>query len=172
MTRLTPFAVALTCLTASVAPTYAQVPAARVAIGVGPAFGPRVGPWFGPYYGPGFGAWGYGYGWGGWGFGGWGPAGTWASVPLVPGGLWGTGINYSGLPTFALASTPGSFSANGGYGFGAGLYGAGKDLPTVLPRGNGPVFATRDVRRHFDAVKANPNIALDRAYRDRMGWYR
>ena len=120
--------------------------------------GPTVGPWFGPNYGPGF----YGNGWG------WG--GAWNALPWVPGyGWYGNTFGFS-APT--LGPTPGAFSHSGGYGIGAGIYGAQRDLPTIVPKGNGPRFATRDVRAHFNNVKANPQAAIDKAYRDQMWWYR
>jgi hypothetical protein len=142
---------------------------AQVAVSSGVAsgivYGPTVGPWFGPYYGPGLwgwnGPWGFGsaYGWG------WGGAG-WTMFPGVP--LFGmTGINPYGLPIPSVGPTPGNFSMTGGYGIGGGVYGAGRDLPTVVPTGNGPRFATRDVKRHWEGVRANPQAAINRAYYDR-----
>lgn len=158
MTRLTAFVTAFACLTLTTDRLVAQPPGLAV-------YGPRVGPWFGPNYGPGI--WGGGWG-GGWG---WGYGGEWMVFPGVP--LFGiAGIDPYDLPTTTVGPTPGAFSRTGGYGIGAGLYGAGKDLPTVLPRGNGPLFATPDVRRRYDAIKANPQIAFDRVYWDRMRMYR
>ena len=60
-------------------------------------------------------------------------------------------------------------SPGGIYGFGAtGAYGAQRDLPLIVPPADyaGPRFATRDVKRHYVAMKADPGAAIDRAYRD------
>lgn len=161
-------------LSAGTATAQTIAPSSTVAVGVGAGFGfgpgiaigPTVGAWYGPYYGPGLWGWGGPWGWGpGW-ISGWGWGGGWTALPWVPGWGW-QGINPYGLPAPTVGPTPGAFSATGGYGIGGGVYGAQRDLPTIIPKGNGPLFATRDVRRHFDEVKANPQIAIDRAYRDR-----
>jgi uncharacterized protein (TIGR03000 family) len=41
-------------------------------------------------------------------------------------------------------------------------------LPLVVPPADyaGPRFATRDVKRHYAAMKADPAAAIDRAFRD------
>ncbi|MFO0935695.1 MAG: hypothetical protein U0798_04155 [Gemmataceae bacterium] len=122
-------------------------------------YGPTVGPWFGPNYGPGFSTYGYVGVWGG----------SWAALPWYPGYGW-YGMNFYTFPAPTLGPTPGAFSATGGYGIGGGVYGAQRDLPTIIPKGNGPRFATRDVRQHFDNVKANPQAAIDRAWRDQNWW--
>ena len=136
--------------------TSAQVAVAPGVSG-GIVYGPTVGPWFGPYYGPGLWGWNGPWGWGGAG---------WAMFPGVP--LFGmTGVNPYGVPVPSVGPTPGNFSMTGGYGIGGGVYGAQRDLPTVVPQGNGPRFATRDVKRHWDGVRANPQAAINRAYYDR-----
>jgi uncharacterized protein (TIGR03000 family) len=85
-----------------------------------------------------------------------------------------------GPPVPAPGPVIGSFSPNAGYpanvyspggiyGLGAtGPYGAQRDLPLVVPPAgwNGPRFATRDVRRNYAQAKADPQGAIDRAYRD------
>lgn len=120
-------------------------------------YGPRIAPWYGA---------GFGYGYGPWG---WGTGSVWNTgfIGSVPGVFWFNGINMYGPPLPALGPIPGQMSYSG-YGLGGGIYGAQKDLPVIVPKGNGPRFATRDVKRHFEQVKADPFAAIDRAYRDRQ----
>jgi hypothetical protein len=116
-------------------------------------YGPTLRPWYGPWYGPGFG-WGNPF-----------------VVPLAwSNGFWFPGFWWTHAQAIPLGPQPGAFHASGGYGIGGGLYGAQRDLPTVIPKAP-PRFATRDVKRHYEAVIQQPQIAIQRQYqlRQRFG---
>ena len=50
----------------------------------------------------------------------------------------------------------------------SGVYGAAREFAPVVPPSNwkGPRFGTRDVKRRYEQDRADPQSAIDRAYRD------
>ncbi len=124
-----------------------------------------------------------GYGYGGYGYGGFGPRyGGFYGYPGAFGSFWTNGQSLYGPPVATGAPVPGSFggsdarynySSPGSYSpyfwnGSRGVTGASRDFaPAVAPADyNGPRFATRDVKRRYAQDKANPQGAIDRAYRD------
>lgn len=142
-------------------PASAQYPTrfSSFGYGYGPGFGPRVGPWFGP------GLWGYPFFFSG-----------------AYGGFWLNGNSLYGPPVPTYGPVPGSFGGgdaqrlyygNGGFfslyqSSGAGVRGASRDFAPAVPPADwkGPRFATRDVKRRYAQDRADPQSAIDRAYRD------
>jgi hypothetical protein len=114
-------------------------------------YGPTLRPLYGPWYGPGF---------------------SWGNPLFMPlamsDGFWYPGFGWSGR-VVPLGPQPGAFTAAGGYGIGGGLFGPQRDLPTIVPK-TPPRFATRDVRRHYESVIQQPNIAIQRQYQLRQ-WF-
>jgi hypothetical protein len=127
---------------------------------------------------------GYGYGgFGGYGYGGFGPryGGGYFGYPGAFGSFWTNGRSLYGPPVATGAPIPGSFggsdasyntSSPGSYSpyfwnGTLGVAGASRDFPPMAPSNyNGPRFATRDVKRRYAQDKANPQAAIERAYRD------
>jgi hypothetical protein len=122
-------------------------------------YGPRVGPWFGP--------------------------GLWGWYPYYPGAVgsfWSNGLSLYGPPVPTQGPIPGSFGGgdarqlyygNSGYGLfwlprSSGVYGAARDFAPPVPPSDwkGPRFGTRDVKRRYEQDRADPQSAIDRAYRD------
>lgn len=129
-----------------------------------------------------------GYGYGGYGYGGFGPRyGGFYGYPGAFGSFWTNGQSLYGPPVATGAPIPGSFggsdarynsSSPGSYSpyfwnGSRGVTGASRDFnPVVAPADyNGPRFATRDVKRRYAQDKANPQGAIDRAYRDAGRYY-
>lgn len=149
----------LTVLFLADRPVAAQYPYRYSNFGPGFGFGPRVGPWFGP------GVWGYPFFFSG-----------------AYGGFWLNGNSLYGPPVPTYGPIPGSFGGsdaqrlyygNGGFfslyqSSGAGVRGAARDFAPVVPPSDwgGPRFGTRDVKRRYAQDRADPQSAIDRAYRD------
>lgn len=124
--------------------------------------------------------WGYGLGWG------WGPGWGWWNGG-VNGSFYSNGLSLYGMPTPAPGGiTPGFFGGSDNARIwqnmppyiGLGWLGSRSPLPNVhgaardfaqvpLPADySGPRLATRDVKRHFAAVKAEPVEASNRELAD------
>jgi len=162
--------------------TFGIIALAAFHVTTGRATAQFIGPYSGFGYG-GFGGFDYG-GFGGFGYGGFGPrfGGGYFGYPGAFGSFWTNGRTLYGPPVATGAPIPGSFGgSDASYNYSSpgsyspffwngnlGVAGASRDFPPVaVPADyNGPRFATRDVRRRYAQDKANPQGAIDRAYRD------
>ena len=161
--------------------TFGIIALAAFHVTTGRATAQFIGPYSGYGYG-GFGGYGFG-GFGGYGYGGFGPryGGGYFGYPGAFGSFWTNGRSLYGPPVATGAPVPGSFggsdasyntSSPGSYSpffwnGTLGVAGASRDFPPLAPANyNGPRFATRDVKRRYAQDKANPQSAIDRAYRD------